>query len=60
MKKNKKDKSHETSGAIKQEPVTSKKNLEQGSANASFPQEYEEQLSAAIRMKPQPFAKPKK
>ncbi len=34
--------------------------LKQGGANSNFPQEYEEQLSTDIRMKPQPFVKPKK
>ena len=60
MKKDNKDVSPEDSEAIKQEPVTSKNKLKQGGANSSFPQEYEEQLGTDIRMKPQPFGKPKK
>ncbi len=60
MKKNKKGRSPENSGAIKKEPVTSENKIEQGGANSSFPQEYEEQRSMDIRMKPQPFIKPKK
>jgi len=34
--------------------------IEQGGTNSSFPQEYEEQLSTDIRMKPQPLAAQKK
>ncbi len=60
MKKNNKDRSPENSEAIKKEPVTSKKKIKQGGANSSFPQEYEEQRSMDIRMKPQPLVKPKK
>ncbi len=60
MKKNNKDRSSENSEAIKLEPVTSKKKLEQGRANSSFPQEYEEQRSMDIHMKPQPLVNPKK
>jgi hypothetical protein len=30
------------------------------SGNPSFPQEYEEQISSDIHMKPQPLVKPKK
>jgi hypothetical protein len=32
-----------------------KEPLKQGRANSNFPQEYEEQLSTDIRMKPQPL-----
>lgn len=60
MKKNNKDKSTKNSGDIKKEPVTAANKIEQGGANSSFPQEYEEQLSMDIRMKPQPLVEPKK
>lgn len=60
MKKNNTDKSPENSETIKQEPLTSTDKTEQGEANPSFPQEYEEQRSMDIRMKPQPLAKPEK
>jgi hypothetical protein len=55
MKKNNKDRLPDNSEAIKQERVTSKKKIKKGGANAIFPQEYEEQRSMDIRMKPQPF-----
>ena len=60
MKKNNKDKSCEKSEVKKQDPITSKKKLYQGGININFPQEYEEQRSTDIRMKPQPYVKPKK
>ncbi len=47
--------SPENGETIKQEPPTSTNKTEQGSANPHFPQEYEEQLSTDIRMKPQPL-----
>lgn len=55
MKHNNKDRSPEDSEAIQQESVTSTNKPEQGEANPNFPQEYEEQLSTDIRMKPQPL-----
>lgn len=55
MKKYNKDISSGDSETIKQDAATSTKKTGQGGANASFPQEYEEQLSADIRMKPQPL-----
>ncbi|MEO6904070.1 MAG: hypothetical protein ABI315_13125 [Bacteroidia bacterium] len=59
-----KNKSLENSEAIKQEAVISKKKLIQRtrkpSSNPSSPQEYEEQRSTNIRMKPQPLVKSKK
>jgi hypothetical protein len=59
MKKNNKGRSSAYSEAIEHAPLTStKKN--QGGENSSFPQEYEEQRSMDIRMKPQPFGQPKK
>lgn len=39
---------------------TSEKKLNAGGLNTKFPKEYEEQVSPAIRMKPQPFNKGKK
>ncbi len=57
MKKEDKDRSSENSEDIKKETGSSKK-IEQGGANSSFPQEYEEQQSMNIRMKPQPYVKP--
>jgi hypothetical protein len=60
MKKNTKDSSPKNKKPLKQAPTTSPKKDGQGSKNLSFPQEYEEQLSEEIRMKPQPFEKPKK
>lgn len=45
---------------LKDAPATSPKEDGQGSKNPSFPQEYEEQRSEEIRMKPQPLVKPKK
>ncbi len=60
MKKDNKDKSVKISDSIKKEPETSSENTDQGGANQTFPQEYEEQASMDIRMKPQPYIKPKK
>jgi hypothetical protein len=60
MKKNNKVRSPENSEAIKKETVTSMKKIEQGGENPSFPQEFEEQRSMAIRMKPQPLVSQKK
>ncbi len=60
MKKNNKDRSPEDNKAIHQEFQTSEKKPKQGGTNSIFPQEYEEQLGTDIRMKPQPFGKPKK
>jgi hypothetical protein len=60
MKKNNKVRSPENSEAIKKETVTSMKKIEQEVTNSSFPQEFEEQRSMDIRMKPQPLAKPEK
>ena len=59
MKKDNKNKSSENSEAIKKENSSSEK-IEQGGANSSFPQEYEEERSIDIRMKPQPLVKPEK
>jgi hypothetical protein len=60
MKKNNKVSSPKKSEDIKEEPETSSKKTKQGGANPTFPQEYEEQAGMDIRMKPQPFVKPKK
>ncbi len=60
MNKNKKNILPEDSEASKQEPVMSTDETEPGEANPSFPEEYEEQRSMALRMKPQPFDKTKK
>ncbi len=57
MKKNNKDKSPEKSVTKKKVPVITTKKGKPGSANSSFPQEYEEQQNIDIRMKPQPFKK---
>jgi hypothetical protein len=45
---------------LKDAPATSPKKDRQGGPNSNFSQEYEEQLSTDIRMKPQPFVKTKK
>jgi hypothetical protein len=55
MKKNKKDKSPESSEVKNRKTVRPAADIEQGGENPSFPQEYEEQLSNDIRMKPQPL-----
>ncbi|MEO7486824.1 MAG: hypothetical protein ABIU77_06965 [Ferruginibacter sp.] len=60
MKKNNKESSIENNKTIHQEFPTPGKKLKQGGANANFPQEYEEERSMDIRMKPQPLVKPKK
>jgi hypothetical protein len=60
MKKNKIDRSTDNSDGIKKDHITSVKKNEQGGANSSFPQEYEEQRNMEIRMKPQPLVKHKK
>jgi hypothetical protein len=60
VKKNNKDSSPKNKKPLKQAPATSPDKDRQGSKNSSFPQEYEEQLSTNIRMKPQPFIKPEK
>jgi hypothetical protein len=59
MKKNVMTGSPEIKKPLKDAPVTSPKKNRQGGANSSLPQEYEEQLSTDIRMKPQPLVKPK-
>ena len=55
MKKNNNDKSPENNEVKKRKTVRPAADIEQGGENSSFPQEYEEQLSNAIRMKPQPL-----
>jgi ribose 5-phosphate isomerase B len=55
MKKNKKDQSPENSEVKKRKTVRPAAEIQQGGENSSFPQEYEEQLSTGIRMKPQPL-----
>lgn len=60
MKKNNMTGSPKNKKPLKDAPATSPKKDSQGSKNSNFPQEYEEQLSEEIRMKPQPLAKPKK
>ena len=60
MKKDKMTGAPKNKEPLKQAPATSPKKDEQGGANANFPQEYEEQVSPDIRMKPQPFIKQKK
>jgi len=45
---------------LRKETETSTNHIKQGGANSTFPQEYEEQLTVDIRMKSQPFVKPKK
>jgi hypothetical protein len=60
MKKNNKERLSENSEAIKQKPEISKKKLKQADEDLSFPEEYEEQRSMDIRMKPQPFVKSSK
>ncbi len=60
MKKNHKDSSPKNKEPLKQTPVTSPKKDVQGGTNTSFPQEYEEQRSMEIRMKPQPLVNPQK
>ncbi|MEO7309127.1 MAG: hypothetical protein ABIX01_01920 [Chitinophagaceae bacterium] len=59
MKKNTIDESSENSEAMEKETVTPPKKTEQGSANPSFPEEYEEQRSTDLRMIPQPLTKNK-
>ena len=67
MKKNKKGKSPQNSEVKKRHAVTiegfekdNSTSNEPGAANPDFPQEYEEQVSTDIRMKPQPLIKPEK
>ncbi len=60
MKKNNKDSFPKNKEPLKQAPAISPKKDGQGGANSNFPQEYEEQQSMDIRMKPQPFVKSKK
>ena len=60
MESNNKHQSPENSEIIEQETVTPTKEIANGDANPSFPQEYEEQLSSDIRMKPQLLINPKK
>ena len=60
MKKTTTDNSSENSEVINKGPQTSAKKLSEGGLNSNQPQEYEEQVSPNIRMKPQPFIKPKK
>ncbi len=60
MSKNDKSRLPEDSEATKPEPVAATEKTEQGSANPSFPEEYEEQRSMKLRMKPQPLVKAKK
>ena len=60
MKKNNMTGSPEIKKPLKDASATSPKKDAQGRPNSSFPQEYEEQLNTDIRMKPQPFVKPKK
>jgi hypothetical protein len=60
MKKNNKERLSENSEAIKQKPEISKKKLKQADEDLSFPEEYEEQRSMDIRMRPQPLVKTKK
>ncbi|MEO7767636.1 MAG: hypothetical protein ABIS01_09430 [Ferruginibacter sp.] len=60
MKKNNMTGSPKTKEPLKEAPATSPKKDGQGGKNSNFPQEYEEQRSEEIRMKPQPFVKLKK
>lgn len=60
MKKNNMTGSPKNIEPLKDAPATTPKKDAQGSKNSSFPQEYEEQRSEEIRMKPQPLVKPKK
>jgi hypothetical protein len=60
MEKNNNVRSAENNEDIKKKTVTSMKKIEQEVTNSSFPQEFEEQRSMDIRMKPQPLAKPEK
>ncbi len=60
MKKNNMTGSPKNIEPLKDAPATSPGKDGQGSKNSSFPQEYEEQRSEEIRMKPQPLVKPKK
>lgn len=60
MEKNNKDGLPENSEPVEKQPLISTKKLNNGGANSSYPQEYEEQVSPDIRMKPQPFTEPKK
>lgn len=60
MKKDNKTIIPQNKKALKQEPESSATKNEQIETNKSFPQEYEEQRSMDIRMKPQPYIKPKK
>ena len=60
MKKDNKEELPDDSGVKLKHPVTAEKKSKEGSAEVSFPQEFEEQLSMGIRMKPQPLVKRKK
>jgi biopolymer transport protein ExbB/TolQ len=60
MKKNNKDRLPENNETMKQKPEISKKKLKQVEENLMFPEEYEEQRSMDIRMRPQPLVKTKK
>jgi hypothetical protein len=60
MKKNNKHKSPEKSEIREKEPVRASNIREPGGENSNFPEEYEEQRSMDIRMKPQPYIKPEK
>lgn len=60
MKKNSMTGSPEIKKPLKDAPATAPTKDRQGGPNSSLPQEYEEQLSTDIRMKPQPYVKPKK
>jgi hypothetical protein len=59
MKKNIAEKLPANNEAINKDRLSPDKKLNEGGLNSKFPQEYEEQVSPNIRMKPQPFNKKK-
>ena len=60
MKKNIIEKLTANYEEINKDHQSPEKKLNEGGLNSKFPQEYEEQVSPNIRMKPQPFNKKKK
>jgi hypothetical protein len=60
MEKTNTDNSPKNKAPIEEERKTADKQIKQGGENSTFPQEYEEDQSMALRMKPQPFVQPGK
>ncbi len=59
MKKNIAENLPANNEAINEDGKSKDKKPNEGGLNSKFPQEYEEQVSPNIRMKPQPFNKKK-